>query len=115
MTLPRCIAEVSEVVGAFVGREGIEQRADAPPCGFDGALCGFAQQMLKLGDELFDRIEIGTVGRHGQEMRASARIAALTAGFLWLERLSTSTMSPGPSVGQSCSSIHAVKLTALIG
>jgi len=31
-------------------------------------------------------------------------MAALTAGLLWLERLSRMTMSPGPGVGQSCSS-----------
>ena len=44
-----------------------------------------------------------------------ARMAALMAGFLWLERLSSTTMSLGLSVGQSCCSTQAVKLAALIG
>lgn len=37
------------------------------PDGCDGALPGFAQQVLEFGEGLFDRIEIGAVGRQIEE------------------------------------------------
>ena len=51
--------------------EGIEQCADAPPCVFDGSLCGFAQQMFELGEDLLDRIEVGAIWWQEQEARTS--------------------------------------------
>jgi hypothetical protein len=39
--------------------EGVEEGPDALPCCFDGSLCGFAEDQLELGKDLFDRIEIG--------------------------------------------------------
>jgi len=53
-----------------MGREGVAQGSDAPPCGFDGSLCGFAQEVLELGADLLDQIEIGTVGRQEQQVCA---------------------------------------------
>ncbi len=50
-----------------MGREGVEQCADALPCGVDGALCGFAQEQLELGEDLLDRVEVGGVGRQEQQ------------------------------------------------
>jgi len=54
-----------------VWREGIEQGTDALPRCFDGSLCGFSEQVLELGEDLLDRIEVWTVGRQEQQARAS--------------------------------------------
>jgi len=53
------VSRVGEGVSAFVRDEGVEDRADPRPCGFGGAFGGFAQQVLGLGDDLFDRVEVG--------------------------------------------------------
>ena len=52
-------------------REGVEQRADALPRRFDGSFGGFAEQVLELGEDLLDRVEIRAVGRKEQQPRAS--------------------------------------------
>ena len=54
------ISSVSEIVGALGGGEALEQRADAFPGCLDAAFCGLAQQCLELGEDLLDRIELGT-------------------------------------------------------
>lgn len=43
--------------------EGLERLADAVVESWNGALLGFTQLSLELGEALFDRIEIGAVGR----------------------------------------------------
>ena len=48
----------------------IEELADAPPGGFDGALGGLAEQGLELGEDLLDGIEVGAVGRQEDQMCA---------------------------------------------
>ena len=50
--------------------EGIQERANALPSGFDGSLGGLAEQSFELGEELLDRIEIGTVGRQEEQFGA---------------------------------------------
>jgi hypothetical protein len=40
-------------------REGVEQFADALPCGFDGAFGGLAQEQFEFGEHLLDGIEVG--------------------------------------------------------
>jgi hypothetical protein len=50
-----------------VWREGIEQFADTLPCCFDGSLGGFSQEQFELGEHLFDRVQVGRVGRQEQE------------------------------------------------
>jgi len=64
----------------------------------DGALGGFAQVRLQLGEGLLDRVEVRTVGREEQERSADA-FAGGAAGALWLDRLSITTTSPGPTSG----------------
>ncbi len=49
----------------------MDERADAPPSGLDGALLGVAQQVLELGEDLLDRVEVGAVGRQKEELGAS--------------------------------------------
>ena len=46
----------------------VEELADTSPGGLDGALGGLAQQGLELGEDLFDGIEIGAVGRQEDQM-----------------------------------------------
>lgn len=36
------------------------------PCCLDGPFGGFAQEQLELGEDLFDRVEVGGVGRQEQ-------------------------------------------------
>jgi len=51
------------VVGAFVFGEEVDEIADLPPTGFGVSWLGSSQQMFELGEELFNRIEVWTVGR----------------------------------------------------
>ncbi len=41
------------------------------PCCLLGSLGGFAEQVLELGEDLFDGVEVGTVWREEEEARAS--------------------------------------------
>jgi hypothetical protein len=43
--------------------EGVEQVADACRGALDGSFGCFSQQMFELGEDLFDRVEIGAIGR----------------------------------------------------
>ena len=47
--------------------EAFEQRSDPFPDGLDGALLGFSEERFELGEDLFDRVQIGTVGRQKHE------------------------------------------------
>ena len=66
------------------GKE-IEELADLSPCCLDVAgLCG-SHQVLEFGEDLLDRIQVGTVGRQEHQMRAlgadgvTSRLALVTA------------------------------------
>ena len=37
------------------------------PCGFDGPLLCFSEQVLEFGKDLFDGVEIRTVGRQKEQ------------------------------------------------
>jgi hypothetical protein len=50
--------------------EAIEQGADALPGCFDSSLGGFSEQRFQLGEHLLDGIEIGTIGRQEEKVRA---------------------------------------------
>ncbi len=73
---------MSDVCGAFIWLEAIEQGSDAPPGGFDGSLVGFSDEGLELGEHHLDGIEVGTVWRQEQEARTD--VADGLAGFLSL-------------------------------
>ena len=64
------VAGVREVVGAFVGRAEIKDTADGALQAVDGALGGFAQMRIQLGEGLLDTVEVGAVGRKEQESGA---------------------------------------------
>jgi len=59
----RALAGIGEEVGAFVRLEEVEQFADALPESIDRTLLGFAQVGLEFREALFDRVEIGRIGR----------------------------------------------------
>jgi len=61
MNLGLPVAGVGEVVGALRRGVGVEQPADGRDDGVKGSRRRFAQEMLELGEDLFDRIEIGRV------------------------------------------------------
>lgn len=46
----------------------IEERADALPCFLDGALFGFPDEGLELGEHHLDGVEVRAVGRQEEEM-----------------------------------------------
>ncbi len=54
-----------------MGWEVREEGSEALPCCLYGALCGFAQEQLELGEDLFDRIEVRGVRRQEQQPGSS--------------------------------------------
>lgn len=67
----------------------------------DGSRCDSPDPCLHLGEDVLDRIEVGTVRRQEQQagtdcLYSLARFSTLGAG-----RLSRMTTSPGDSVGAS--------------
>ena len=61
---------MGEVVAAFLRFEGVEQRPDPPPRRLNGACGRVAEQGFKLGEDLFNRVEIGGVRRQEAERSA---------------------------------------------
>jgi hypothetical protein len=53
------IAGVKEVVCTFACCDGVEDWTDSIVDGLCGSHCGLAQPMFELGEELFDRVQIG--------------------------------------------------------
>ena len=62
------ISSVDEVVAAFAWLEASEQVA----CGFlrrfNCSFCGSSHEVFELGKDLFDGVEIGTVGWQEEEL-----------------------------------------------
>ena len=54
---------MTEVVGALVELEALEQHADGCPQSTDGAGGRLARQRFELGEELLDRVQVGGVRR----------------------------------------------------
>lgn len=63
-------------------REVVEQVADTPPSGLLGSFSGLAQEVFELGKDLFDRVEVGAVGRQEQEPRSSGPDGCPDGGLL---------------------------------
>src|SRR3989338_9399071 len=61
---------VGEVVGALLWAEEVEEFAGLSPGGLDVAGLCLAHEVLELGEDLLDRVEVGTVGRQEDQMRA---------------------------------------------
>lgn len=54
-----------------MGREVLEQLADAFPRCLDGSLGGFSQEQFQFGEDLLDRVEIWTIGRQIEQFGSS--------------------------------------------
>lgn len=67
------VAKVPEVVSAFLTCEGIEEFADRVADGLDSSGADLAQEMLELGEDLFDWVQVG--GVFGQEDQMCAGFA----------------------------------------
>jgi hypothetical protein len=59
-----------KIVDAFVWCECSEDFADRGADGFDGARGGFAQEVLDLGEDLLDRVQVRRVFRQEEELGA---------------------------------------------
>jgi hypothetical protein len=73
--------------------------ADLSPSGFDVTGLSLSEEMFERGEDLFNRIEVGAVGRQEDEVAPLALKMARAALPLWLPRLSKTTTSPGERVG----------------
>ena len=65
------ISCVCEVVGTFLRGVGSEQLTDGGDKGFERARRRFAQEVLQLGEDLFDRVQIGRI--FGKKEQLGAR------------------------------------------
>ena len=54
---------MGEVMATFGGAEAVQQRPDPSPGGLNGPFGRVTEQSLELGEDLFNRVEIGGVGR----------------------------------------------------
>ena len=54
---------MGEVPTAFVGREAVKEDPDPAPGCFNAAFGGVAQEGFELGEDLFNRVEIGGIRR----------------------------------------------------
>jgi hypothetical protein len=64
------VSRVDEIVGAFLGREAVEECADALPGSLYGTFGGLSQEGLELGEDLLDGIEVGRIRRQEEELCA---------------------------------------------
>lgn len=65
---------MSEIVGAFLGSEGLQEFSDVAPCYFTGSLVCPSDGCLQLCEHHLDGIEIWAVVRQEEELRADHRI-----------------------------------------
>lgn len=65
------VSGVFEVIAAFLRREAIEQVANRVPEVIDGSLGGFSEERLEFGEYLFDRVEVGRIGRQVNQTGAN--------------------------------------------
>lgn len=61
---------MSEVVGAFLRAERLQEFSYSFPCCFDGSLVRLSDERLELGEHHLDGIEVWTVWRQEKEMCA---------------------------------------------
>ena len=61
---------ISEIVGAFLRCEFVEERTDPSPCGLDGPFAGFFEQGFKFGEDLFDGVQVWRIGRQEEQVCA---------------------------------------------
>jgi hypothetical protein len=101
MSLAPVISGFCEVVSTFLRGEGLEVAGDGVADGVGGAGRGFAQEVLELGEELLDGVQVGGVLGRKKSLAPAARTARRTALPRCEPRLSRITTSPGARVGTS--------------
>jgi hypothetical protein len=62
---------MANVVLAFVGEKAVDQRADSVPEFLAGSFFGQSELLLELGEDHFDWVEVGAVGRQEEERCAA--------------------------------------------
>jgi hypothetical protein len=65
------------------GHRRVKNFADDGANGFDGSRGGLSQEVLELGEDLFDRVQVGGVFRQEEELGAH-RADELTYGFAFV-------------------------------
>ena len=60
----------------------VEEFSDLSPSCLDGSLCGFSEQVFELGEDLIDRVQVGTVRQQEHEARPDAAEGRVHGGFL---------------------------------
>jgi hypothetical protein len=63
---------VPQKAGTFFGTEVVNQVSKGFPECLHGSNCPCSQQRLQLGERLFNRVQIRTVGRNEHQLRAGA-------------------------------------------
>ncbi len=59
---------MSEVVGALLGTERLQEFSNASPCCFNGSFVCLSDECLELCEHHLDGIEVRAVGRQEEEM-----------------------------------------------
>ena len=73
MALADVVVELQEPESGVYNKDSaarIEKRADAAPKGVDGSLLGLAHEVLQLGEDLFDGVEVRAVARQVDDLDA---------------------------------------------
>ena len=78
-----------DVVGALGGLEESDRRGDQLAHVIETAGPRRAEERVQFGEGLFDRIEVGAVGRENRIVAPASSIAARISGWLWTARLSS--------------------------
>ena len=86
-------------VAAFLRREQLKRPGDEVDDLVEGARSSGAQEGSQLRKRELDRIEIRTVGGRKRSRAPTRSMATCTAGCLCMAKLSSTTTSPGWSVG----------------
>ena len=76
------IAGMTEKVGTFGWCEAWDQVAERFPECADGSQCPGAEQCFEFGESLFDRVQVGTVGRQIEQACAGTLDCLTNAGNL---------------------------------
>lgn len=85
---------MSEAVSGIGGCDSVEHGLDLIPETLAGAAAQRPEPLLDLGEDHLNGIEFRTVGWKEAQLHACGLNELLS---LWLERLSSTTMSPGRS------------------
>lgn len=109
------IAGVPDVVRTFTLGEERDGGGDQFAHLIEAAGPRRPQEGFEFGEGLFDRIEVGTVGRQKLDPAPTASIAVRISGCLCTAKLSRTTTSPGRSVGTNTWSTYARKVGVSMG